>query len=304
MAAEFYLFDVDHGQSAALRLPNGRWCLFDAGSTQAFSPSGWIVTRETSRSSSTILGQLLAASSFKFLKATVSHLHGDHLADWLNLVKHGPEFIRTVQPDQLHLTDCRDSNTESSWPVVLGFTQHVNASFSGRVVPDYGGAVIREMSLPVWVARTVGGDANARINNASIVTRLDVHGNSILLCGDMMKEAWESIIADQGQLGAAWRPFLSNVDVLVAPHHGHRTGYTVDLLNLAKPAVVLVSAVTKDPNVDSRYSQPPVRGIRIDGTDYGYISTRQKGHIKVSIASPQTLLGKGTRSWSFGPDAL
>lgn len=188
--------------------------------------------------------------------------------------------------------------------MVLGFAQHVTSTYSGSFVPDYGGISIREMSLPVAVARQLGGDANARVNNASIVTRIDVFGNSILLCGDMMKEAWEALISDSGQYGATWRPFLSNVDVLVAPHHGHRSGYSVDLLNLAKPAVVLVSVVSNDPNVDSHYSQAPVRGIRIDGTDYGYISTRQKGHIKIDIAPPQTAYASGGRTWSFGDAAL
>lgn len=304
MIAEFYLFDVDHGQSAALRLPNGRWCLFDAGCTQTFSPTRWVVRQETGRLSSSALAQLLAASSFRFLKATVSHFHGDHLADWQELVQHGPEMIRTVRPDQGYLTDCIASNTAESWPTVLGFAHHVATQFSESIIPDYGGVSIAEMSLPVEAARQIGGDANARVNNASVVTRIEVYGNTILLCGDMLKEAWQAIIADRGQCGTAWRPSLSNVDILVAPHHGHRTGYCVELLNLARPSVVLVSVVTKDPNVDPRYSQPPVRGIRIDGTDYGYISTRQKGHIKVTISSPQTVYGVGTRSWSFSDDAL
>ena len=164
--------------------------------------------------------------------------------------------------------------------------------------------MIRQVSLPVGVARQLGGDANARVNNSSIVTRIDVYGNSILLCGDMMKEAWKAIISDQGQYGREWRPFLSNIDLLVAPHHGHRTAFSIDLLNIAKPAVVLVSVVSNDPNVDSRYSQVPVRGIKIGGTDYSYISTRQKGHIKVTIEQPRTILGAGTTYWKFGDEAL
>jgi hypothetical protein len=202
------------------------------------------------------------------------------------------------------MNDCISSNTGQSLPLVLGFAQHVNAYFSGSVIPDYGGVSIAEMSLPANIARQIGGDANARVNNASVVTRIDVYGNTILLCGDMLKEAWEAIILDRGEYGSTWRPFLSNVDILVAPHHGHRTAYSIDLLNLAKPSVVLVSVVAKDPNVDSRYSQPPVRGICINGIDYGYISTRQKGHIEITMTPPQTFLGKGSRTWTFGEAVL
>ena len=305
MTAEFYLFDVDHGQSAALRLPNGRWCIFDIGRTADFSPVQWIVGEEARRQGTSPLMQLPGVSSFKFLKATVSHFHGDHLADWQSLVQYGPEFIKTVEPDQAYMDDCVDSNSTQSWPIVTAFARHVNGLFTETRFPDYGGAAISEMSLSVDVARQLGGDANARVNNASVITRIDVYGNSILLCGDMTTDAWGAIIlADRGKHGLARLPFFWLVDILVAPHHGHKSGFSVDLLNLVKPAVVLVSAVSNDQHVDSRYSQSPVRGISINGTDYGYISTRQKGHIKVTISPPQGYYGKGNRSWSFGDAAL
>lgn len=66
MNAKFYLFDVDHGQCAALHLPNGRWCLFDAGGTASFSPVQWVVGKATQGDGSP-LSQSLAKRSFKFL---------------------------------------------------------------------------------------------------------------------------------------------------------------------------------------------------------------------------------------------
>lgn len=304
MNATFYLFDVDQGQAAALHLPNGRWCLFDLGSKSNFSPVNWIVAKELAPLKNNVLAHYAAARNFKFIKVTVSHFHGDHLTDWGNMAKYGTEYIRSVEPDSGYLEDCRNSNSDESWPLVLNFGRHVSLNYSGSIIPDYGGISISEMSLPVSVARQVNGDANARVNNSSIVTRIDVYGNSILICGDMMKEAWEAIIANRGQYGRDWRPFLSNVDILIAPHHGHRSAFSIDLLNLAQPSIVLVSAESKDPNIDSRYSQDPVKGIKINGTDYGYISTRQKGHIKITIDQPKTLLSQGSRYWTFGDAAL
>lgn len=306
---QFYLFDVDHGQCAAARLPNGRWCIFDVGCTSTFSPIAWIVDNETRR-----VGPLVAAlqhlpESFRFLKATVSHLHGDHLADYANLFQHGPDFLKTVDADQAYLADCRATCADnSSWTKVQAFVQKYASGFSPAVSnPDYGVARISELCLPVTVARQIGGNANARVNNASVVTRIDVYGNSILLCGDIEKEAWEAIIRGSGDCGRMWRTFLSNIDILVAPHHGHSSAYSVDLLNIARPAVVLVSVVAKDPHVDNRYSQAPVRGIRINSRDYSYITTRQKGHIKVTISPPDNPYqagARGSRSWSFGDAAI
>lgn len=306
MNTQFFLFDVDHGQCAGLHLPNGRWCLFDAGCTSAFSPTQWIARRDTPAATSPY-AQLLIRNPFRFLKATISHLHCDHLADHLRMFEHGPDFLKTVDFDQEYLEDCRETSTEESWPEVQAFASHFAGTFTTVGYPDYGGVVIREMALPVAVARQLGGQANSRVNNASVVTRIDAYGNSILLCGDLEKEAWEAIIADTGPYGAAWRPFVTGIDVLVAPHHGHASAYSVDLLNLTKPAVVLVSVVSKDPHVDSRYCQDPVRGIKIGETEYKMITTRKQGHVRIDIAPPANSLmigARGKRTWTFGDAAL
>ncbi len=300
MSATFYLFDVDHGQSAALKLPNGRWCIFDVGRTSQFSPVEWVANKET------FISRLLGMQpDFKFLKGTVSHLHGDHLADSANLFPLGPEFLKSVDSDQDYLNDCYSTcSDDSTKRMVYAFAQNYQSGFSpATTTPDYGGVAIRELSLPVTVARQIGGDANARVNNASVATRIDIYGNSILLCGDIQKEAWEAIISDTGMYGSLWRPLVSNIDIMVAPHHGHKSGYSTDLLNLAQPSIVLISVVSRDPHVDSRYSQSPVKGMKIGDTDYGYISTRQKGHIKVEIRTDQAWL-KGTTYWTFGNAAI
>ncbi len=299
MSVDFYLFDVDHGQCAALCLPNGRWCIFDAGCTSAFSPIQWIAGQATP-SAPVSYNALPARDHFRFLKGTISHLHGDHLADQQRLLECGPEFLRTVAFDAGYLDDCCETSTTESWCEVKEFASHFREMPVARSWPDYCGVEISEMSLPVAVARELGGAANSRVNNASVVTRINVYGWSILLCGDIEKEAWEAIIADQGSYGPSWRPFLNNIDILVAPHHGHRSGFSTNLLSLSKPAVVLVSVVSRDVNVDSRYSEPPVRGMRIGNADYSYISTRQKGHIKVEIRQSVANYGSATSYWTFG----
>lgn len=338
MTASFYLFDVDHGQCAALKLPNGKWCVFDAGCTASFSPINWIASRHPQITPRSLLGMAsaipqpiagvnsllggmgnaraggllgLAAAAppqtFSIYKATISHFHGDHIDDYETLLRYSPSFMRTVNGiDQEYLQDCYSTCSDRSRPKVSGFVNSYSSSFSGTHRADYGEVSILELSLPANIARSVGGSANSRVNNASVVTRIDAYGNAILICGDLEKEAWDAIIADTGEYGQQWRPLLTNIDILVAPHHGHVSGYSTQLLNLAGPSVVLTSVVTKDPNVDSRYSQAPVRGITIDNSPYSCITTRTKGHIKIDIARPEGALpiGKGMRTWSFGVDAL
>lgn len=310
MTASFYLFNVDHGQCAALRLPNGRWCIFDLGSTSTFSPVRWIVANDPSTLAAQALG---GQPNFRFLKGTVSHLHGDHLADYTNLIRQGPAVLTTVGADHQYLQDsyatCSNEGVKAS---VREFTQHYSELPLVQGFPDYGGASIAELSLPVAIARELGGDANARVNNASIVTRICVHGNTILLCGDVQGDAWDAVLTSDWRDRQHWVNHVSNVDILVAPHHGHTSGYSIALLRLSKPIVVLVSARSRDTNVDNRYSQSPVRGMTIDWQDgaqttHSYISTRDKGHIRVDISPPANHLMTdvaGQQTWTFGRPAL
>jgi hypothetical protein len=303
MTAAFYLFDVDHGQSAALRLPNGRWCIFDAGCTDTFSPVEWIAAANPENSIAHAWG---LPPGFRFLKGTISHLHGDHLADCANLFEYGPDYFRTVVPDAGYLSDCLETcSDEDGQKMIEGFVKYVSDAFGPAVaIPDYAAAAVQELSLDVDLARAIGGDANARVNNASIMSRIDVYGNAILLCGDLTREALDGLLCLRGPLGDSWRCHVANVDILVAPHHGHKSGYSAALLDLAKPRIVLASVVSKDPHVDSRYSQNPVRGIRVGDTDYRLMTTRKQGHIKVEISPPEGLAIAGARSWAFGDRAL
>ncbi len=294
----FYLFDVDQGQSAALNLPNDRWCIFDLGSKSSFSPVEWIVKKYLSRWDESPRMQIIKERTFRFLKSTISHFHGDHVSDLWKYSFFGTEHLRTVLYDMEYLHDVINSSSDNSLLTVLSIDRHLRLRPIATGPLDLGAAVqISEKSLPLPLTRQIGGDANARVNNASIVTRINILGNSILLCGDMMQGAWNEIFRRR-TLTMLWRPLLRNVSIMVAPHHGHRSGFSSELLNIAQPNVVLISVPAGDPDVDSRYSREPVRGIRIDNRDYKYISTRQKGHIKIDFIPRQPM------QWSFGDNVV
>lgn len=291
--AVFYLFDVHHGQCAALVLPNGLWCIFDLGRTQSFSPIKWI-TRKVPPDFPFLPDGL--RPKIRFLHSTISHYHGDHLADFSSLKKHTPDRINSVIADRDYLVDslstCSDDEGKR---LIMAYSDYYSSLPSCDGTTDYSGASILEKCLSVVDARSLGGSANSRVNNASIVTRIDIHGNSILLCGDMEKEGWEYAL-EESVYWYDWRSLCKNIDILVAPHHGHKSGYSTKLMALAKPKVVLVSAKSGDTSVYGQYSN--CMGIMIGKERHYYISTRDKGHIKITISL------NGKRKWSFGDKAL
>lgn len=288
MSLEFYLFDVDHGQSAALRLPDGRWCLFDVGRTDSFSPTEFIRN---------LSGQ---GEHFRYYKATISHWHGDHLADHAELLKATPEFMRTIAADKEFIKDVEQSSAEGSFEEICTFGNQYLQKYTLTNVANYGpGVSIQEMSLPVSVARSISSTSNSAVNNASVVTRISCYGYSILICGDMEAEGWDYALNDSLDK-LVWRQLVANVDMLVAPHHGHASAYSTDFMKVANPAVVLASIKSGDENVDSRYSE--IRGMMIGGEPYKMLSTRQKGTVRVNVSSGQTVLSPASTLWWFDAD--
>jgi beta-lactamase superfamily II metal-dependent hydrolase len=293
MALEFFLFDIGQGQAAATKLPNGRWCVFDIGANRDFSPIHWVVERERASFQRSI-GSYFGQFTFSLLKATISHLHGDHLGDYEGLKTYCPDHLRTVAFDKEYVDDALDSSAPGSKAVVADFCLWTLSSFGeSSKGPDYGDVSIKEMALPVLTTRLIGGGSTNRVNNASVITRIEYCGVSILLCGDIERDAWE-LALNSRHLGSQWRPFVENVDVLVAPHHGHSSGYSSSLLSCANPQLVLASVASRDPSVDSRYSQVP--GVRVAGETCKCLTTRSAGgHIRITIKEPLLPLGDG--SW-------
>ncbi len=156
-------------------------------------------------------------------------------------------------------------------------------TYTTMAFPDYVGVSIREAWLTPAQARELGGSANTRVNNASVVTRIDYAGRSILICGDVEASAWDRILGPEAGAGA-WLAFVQGVDILVAPHHGHRSGYSKRLLNATHPLVVLASVQGRDPHVSGEYSnRAEVAGLRVNGQTRKLLTTRNDGHIRATV---------------------
>lgn len=296
MTCDFYLFNVEHGQAAALRTPLGEWCLFDAGSSSSFSPIAWIGEQQRGVASPLLRNILQPIASLA--KVTISHLHGDHLSDCPNLLRSSIKSIRTVYPDNGYWTDL----ASTMGGVIAGQNARMFIMKYGMMARIFGcsrsysfGPVnIRERQLNVNEARAIGGDANSRVNNASVVTRVECYGNSILICGDMMTEGWKYLLS-YSRDRISWSAFIRGVDILVAPHHGHSSGYSSQMMTLANPQVVLASMRTGDLSVDNRYSL--VQGIMLGGKSYKCITTRKYGHLRIAFSQPRVIGIKGTQTW-------
>jgi competence protein ComEC len=83
----------------------------------------------------------------------------------------------------------------------------------------------------IWPCPEV--DSGLSWNDNSLVVRLDFRGRSVLLTGDVERDAEAELVARRETL---------DVEVLKVPHHGSRTSSTAQFLRAVSPAIAVVSA--------------------------------------------------------------
>jgi beta-lactamase superfamily II metal-dependent hydrolase len=77
-------------------------------------------------------------------------------------------------------------------------------------------------SLTVQHSDTVSSSENSTANSCSYVRLYNHNGTKALFCGDMESEGMSALL----RLNPAMRTAVNGVNILVAPHHGHSSGYS------------------------------------------------------------------------------
>jgi competence protein ComEC len=85
---------------------------------------------------------------------------------------------------------------------------------------------------------TEGGRLNAALNNDSLVLKLYCGGHSFLFAGDIEAEAIEDMLS----LGLAGDGMALRSDLMKVPHHGLKSSYREEFLDMVSPAYAVVNS--------------------------------------------------------------
>lgn len=86
---------------------------------------------------------------------------------------------------------------------------------------------------------------NGEYNNASYVLLYNEFGRKILFPGDSEKEEWDILLKNH-------KSDLTDIDILIAPHHGRTSGGNDEFLKVLRPKLTLFgNAKSKDLNYDA-----------------------------------------------------
>ncbi|MCL5268368.1 MAG: DNA internalization-related competence protein ComEC/Rec2 [Bacteroidetes bacterium] len=216
--ARVFVLDVGQGDAIYVELPNGRNMLVDAGMKFGGYDSGERV----------ILPFLEKRGVKELNYFVITHLHSDHIGGAVSILRK-LKVRRFIYSDQ-HSLSKTWTNTMSS---VRALGVPTETAMAGLVLDS--GAVHRVYVLHPnrRYVGTGGSSYRTRLNNGSIVLKVCVGDESIILTGDVESHVESEIVRHYGRFLAA--------SVYKAGHHGARTSSSEEFVDAIHPSYAVIS---------------------------------------------------------------
>jgi hypothetical protein len=280
---ECIVFDVEHGFSSFIKSPNDYGLLIDFGSRYNFSPIKWIRSNYTITSGSENINYF---EGKRFAEAYLTHFHKDHFDD-VGSFKNG-DSPRRFMRDKKIINDMIENKIKAEKTTeglaVFNDFKSFNSDYNvtSKTSIEWGFDFFDYEQLTIPDAKDISSTDDEFINNRSLIIAIKYAGIKILIPGDIMVEGWKKAL-EYPKI----QNLISNTNFFIAAHHGHKSGFTTDILKYSgKPSLFIVSAKSGDESIDTSLSNPQnCKGYKIKGasTSSNMISTRSIGSIKIDI---------------------
>lgn len=233
--------------------------------------------------------------SYPLTLLSISHPDEDH-------IRNVNEICNRFPPALLHRRRLEEYPTQSlSTGDKLG-------SYKKLLCDKYRGHAAKQIQHPQWAFnRTVYQIPMDEItshpdfafgkvtNNSSIVTLLEYRGWKVLFGGDLETVGWEWLVKHNRSFYDA---ISGGIDVLVAPHHGHKSAFPKALFKVAgSPRLSVLSKGSEfgdKSDVDSRYSGLTT-GMQVNVLSQSKmefkkaVTSRRNGQTYLDFSDPQSV---------------
>ncbi len=223
-------WNVAHGSASYAKTPNGRSILFDAGSSEEFSPANWLYEKYGLRETDLFI---------------LSHTHADHISDIENvgnLIKPKVLIRNKSVPKNLAYPEFPPiKNPHKYYYEVFDkpYSQTVTSDSpeSSSQASNWGGVKIKTFFNSL-------SEKFTKLNDYSVVTFLLFGNLEYLLPGDLEEPGWNALMEENPDFLALSTPSRTNINevrILVAAHHGREAGVYKPFLDLYQPHLTIVS---------------------------------------------------------------
>lgn len=155
---------------------------------------------------------------------------------------------------------------------------------------NWGFELTRSFSIPIATVKTNPGLKSKVRNNSSIIRHIKYNGVRILFTGDLETAGWDWLSKNDASFVALMK---EGIDVLIAPHHGHDSGFPKALFDLTGNVKVIIlskdtEASKEDSDVYSGYSNHAEGVVYYNLNDKRFYSgkvltTRSNGNIYIVV---------------------
>jgi beta-lactamase superfamily II metal-dependent hydrolase len=255
------IFNVEHGSCALITADNGNHILIDCGHN---STTGWRPSRHLERLGVTRIEQLI-----------ITNCDRDHASDLPNIAARFPIYILRKNP----------TITEANLRLIKGVNMSPGIDALATMIGNYN-AQAPEIDFAGINLATFWNEYPTDFqdeNNLSMIVILTYGNFGICFPGDMEEPGWLNLARTTNLLHR-----ISDVDVLVAAHHGRDNG-RCELLYTHRgwrPQVTIISdsGIEHATQETVGWYRQRSRGIQWDdGTVRSVLTTRSDGAMRIVV---------------------
>ncbi|WP_455263308.1 ComEC/Rec2 family competence protein [Porphyromonas sp.] len=259
--ATMKVWNVEHGLAIHIEAPNGKCIVVDLGCSPNFSP-------------------LMRLRGKEVHYMVITHPDLDHIQDVGNISYARPKVLdRAKCYTRQDLLEGAKDSAKDTIKAYCDFVESYNKPIP-YLDPDsphnpnvFGG-------LQVQTFRALNCDKSKR-NNQSAIVVLTLGNAKVVICGDNQEESFNELMQRSD-----FKEAVRGAWILVASHHGRRSGYHQEFMKLVNPYLTIISDTKKgETSVTDSYKRYS-KGYRVHSSngcsEVRYcLTTRQDGSIQV-----------------------
>jgi len=266
LSLDIRIWDVNHGNSSSIKLPNGNIMMIDCASNPLtdFSP-----IKRTKGLWGGKLGYLI-----------ITHPHMDHIRDIVNIDSYKPTTLLRPKIDYSILREGKYGEDLEIINKYIDFQSYFTVPVNTPNAPTQpwrGDVEIENYFLK---------GNHTDLNDYSVVTFISYGGFHFATAGDITTEGWEKLIEQEGD---DFLDRLARVNFSQASHHGRENGFNHMIFEKMNPYLVFISDKrVQDTDASDRYRSycrgwPVTDELTDEETRRRVLTTRNDGRIKIVV---------------------
>lgn len=172
----------------------------------------------------------------------LTHPHKDHIESLISAYYKKPEQITKNNNIKKSLIDDQINNAKTDYDrSIFRKYKEISEEYIHTVPesksysnPINNGNIILKHFIP-------SKQTSEELNDYSIATYVSYKEHSILLMGDNTSKNIEELMEDED-----FKSKIENIDVLLAPHHGRKSGYVPEFVEYLNPTITIISDKPED----------------------------------------------------------